>query len=71
MFFRNKTPVRIKKKTCTTPDNILNCFSVIKRSESENSEERSIKRIIIYVCWGCYSFNNWPSLLTHITKIII
>ena len=43
MFFRAKTPVRIL--TCTTPDNILNCFSVIKRSESENPEERSFKRI--------------------------
>ena len=40
MFFR--TLVRIKKN-CTTPDNILNCFSVIKRSESENPEERSFK----------------------------
>ena len=42
MSFRTKTLVRILKKTCTTTDNILNYFSVIKRSESE--KERSFKR---------------------------
>ena len=53
MFFRTKTLVRIFKKTFTTPDNILNCFSVIKRSESENPEGRSFKR---------GNFSKWVSL---------
>ena len=42
MVFRTKTLVKILK-TFTTPDSILNCFSVINRSESENPEERSFK----------------------------